>query len=49
MRLVDKWPGYDDWLTRDLPDDEDELDDQTNEAEEGNEGEHQSVRPRTEA
>lgn len=22
MRIVDKWPGYDDWLTRDLPDDE---------------------------
>lgn len=22
MRPLDKWPGYDDWLTRDLPDDE---------------------------
>lgn len=20
--LVDRWPGYDDWLTKDLPDDE---------------------------
>lgn len=24
MKLVDKWIGYDDWLTRDLPDDEPE-------------------------
>lgn len=22
MRTIDKWPGYDDWLLRDLPDDE---------------------------
>jgi hypothetical protein len=22
MRTIDKWPGYDDWLFRDLPDDE---------------------------
>ncbi|UEP23135.1 hypothetical protein LL999_23105 [Burkholderia ambifaria] len=28
MRLVDKWIGYDDWLTRDLPDDEPELDEE---------------------
>lgn len=28
MRLVDKWIGYDDWLTRDLPDDEPEQDEE---------------------
>lgn len=28
MRLVDKWIGYDDWLTRDLPDDELEQDEE---------------------
>jgi hypothetical protein len=28
VRLVDKWIGYDDWLTRDLPDDEPEQDEE---------------------
>lgn len=28
MRLIDKWIGYDDWLTRDLPDYELELDEE---------------------
>lgn len=28
MKLVDKWIGYDDWLTRDLPDDEPEQDEE---------------------
>ena len=28
MRLVDKWIGYDDWLIRDLPDDEPEQDEE---------------------